>query len=52
MTHFTYRLTANYRDQLRKPTLGNRSWAAFSVTRTLDTAAAVTFLRRLLAPVS
>ena len=30
MTHVTYRLTAKYRDQLRKPTLGNQVWAIFS----------------------
>ena len=30
MTHVTCRLTAKNRDQLRKPTLGNRAWAAFT----------------------
>ena len=30
MTHITYRLTANNRDQLRNPTLGNRVWANFT----------------------
>jgi len=29
MTHVTCRLTAKNRDQLRKPTLGNRAWANF-----------------------
>jgi len=29
MTHVTCRLTANNRDQLRNPTLGNRVWATF-----------------------
>ena len=29
MTHFTCRLTAKNRDQLRNPTLGNRVWATF-----------------------
>ena len=29
MIHITCRLTAKNRDQLRKPTLGNRVWAAF-----------------------
>jgi len=29
MTHDTCRLTAQNRDQLRNPTLGNRVWAAF-----------------------
>ena len=30
MTHVTCRLTANNRDQLRNPTLGNRVWATFA----------------------
>jgi len=30
MTHVTCRLTAKNRDQLRKPTLGNRVWATFT----------------------
>ena len=30
MTHVTYRLTANYRDQLQNPMLGNRVWATFT----------------------
>jgi len=33
MTHVTCRLTANNRDQLRNPTLGNRVWAAFFTQR-------------------
>jgi len=32
MTHITCRLTAEYRDQLRNPTLGNRVWATFTFT--------------------
>jgi len=31
MTHVTCRLTANNRDQLRDPTLGNRVWATFTI---------------------
>jgi len=30
MTHITCRLTAQNRDQLRNPTLGNRVWATFT----------------------
>jgi len=30
MTHVICRLTAKNRDQLRNPTLGNRSWATFT----------------------
>jgi len=30
MTHVTCRLTAENRDQLRNPTLGNRLWATFT----------------------
>jgi len=30
ITHVTCRLTAKNRDQLRKPTLGNRVWATFT----------------------
>jgi len=30
MTHVICRLTANSRDQLRNPTLGNRVWATFT----------------------
>ena len=30
MTHATFWLTANNRDQLRHPTLGNRVWATFT----------------------
>ena len=30
MTHITCKLTAKNRDQLRKPTLGNRVWATFT----------------------
>jgi len=30
MTHITCKLTAENRDQLRKPTLGNRVWATFT----------------------
>jgi len=30
MTHITCRLSAKNRDQLRKPTLGNRVWATFT----------------------
>ena len=30
MTHVTCRLTANNRDQLRNPMLGNRVWATFT----------------------
>jgi len=30
MTHVTCRLTAENRDQLRNPTLGNRIWATFT----------------------
>ena len=30
MTHFTCRLTAKNRNQLRSPTLGNRVWATFT----------------------
>ena len=30
MTHITCRLTAENRDQLRNPTLGNRLWATFT----------------------
>ena len=30
MTHVTCKLTAQNRDQLRNPTLGNRAWAAFT----------------------
>jgi len=30
MTHVTCRLTAKNRDQLRKPTNGNRVWATFT----------------------
>jgi len=29
MTHVTCRLTAENRDQLQNPTLGNREWATF-----------------------
>jgi len=32
MTHVTCRLTAENRDQLRNPTLGNRVWASFTFT--------------------
>ena len=32
MTHVTCRLTANHRDQLRNPTLGNRIWTTFTFT--------------------
>jgi len=30
MAHVTCRLTANNRDKLRNPTLGNRVWATFT----------------------
>jgi len=33
MTHVTSRLTAKDRDQLRNPTLGNRTWDIFTVCR-------------------
>jgi len=33
MTHVTCRLTEKNRDQLRKPTLGNRVWATFTFCR-------------------
>ena len=36
MTHVTCRLTAKNRDQLRKPTLGNRVWATFTFLRAYD----------------
>ena len=32
MIHITCRLTAKNRDQLQKPTLGNRVWATFTFT--------------------
>jgi len=31
MTHITCRMTAENRDQLRNPTLGNRVWATFTL---------------------
>ena len=36
MTHVICRLTAKNRDQLRKPRLGNRVWATFTVFITLN----------------
>jgi len=47
MTHVTCRLTAKNRDQLRKPTLGNRGWATFTffTTATAEMASDQTELR-------
>ena len=36
MTHVTCRLTATNRDQLRKPMLGNRVWATFTLLACCD----------------
>ena len=37
LTHVTCRLTANNRDQLQNPTLGNRVWATYLFYMTGDT---------------
>jgi len=54
MTHVTCRLTTKNRDQLRKPTLGNRVWATFtflltyreSVERVVDVETGASLLGR------